>query len=93
MPPHPRAHAPSHSTVIPRRALECFALSRLKQGFDSPLEHVVDRLEDAGRARSLARSVRSHASNSVSSGALLSCRIRRRSLALMPLMSRSISKS
>ena len=33
-----RARAPSRSTVTPRRTLECLALSRRKQGFESPRE-------------------------------------------------------
>jgi hypothetical protein len=33
-----RAHAPWRATVILSRALECLALSRRKQGFESPRE-------------------------------------------------------
>ena len=58
-----------------------------------PLEQVVDRLDDRGRARHSGSFVRSHASRAARRGVLCSWRTRRRSSALRPLMSRSISNS
>ena len=57
-------------------------------------EHVVDRLDDGGRARQPGAFIaQPRFQRRPRSGALCSCRTRRRSSALRPLMSRSMSNS
>ena len=57
------------------------------------LEHVVDGLHDVGGAREAVALSVSQVCSSSRSGALLSCRTRKRSSALRPLMSRSMSNN